>query len=181
MGLDAETGVFMLLFLDLSHDEAVRKGRMRHRGDLREAIFHGAVRRIRPKTMTVAAAFLGLVPMMWAASTGADMMKRVVAPMVGGLVTSFLLELMVYPPLYEMWKGRGLPEAPAGPAEREVPVAEGGAPDSGQLRVSLSPAEVSAFLSGAARKGLPAQRAGRPSRNSLSAFASLRGFSRFTE
>jgi len=110
MGLDAETGVFMLLFLDLSYDDAVRNGRMRHRGDLREAILHGAVRRIRPKAMTVAAAFFGLVPMMWAAGTGADMMKRVVAPMVGGLVTSFVLELLVYPPLYEMWKGRKLPK-----------------------------------------------------------------------
>jgi len=84
MGLDAETGVFMLLFLDLSHDEAVRNGRMRHRGDLRERSSTAPCAAIRPKTMTVAAAFLGLVPMMWAASTGADMMKRVVAPMVAG-------------------------------------------------------------------------------------------------
>jgi Cu(I)/Ag(I) efflux system membrane protein CusA/SilA len=108
MGLDAETGVFMLLFLDLSYDEAVRSGRMRTRADLREAIVHGAVKRIRPKMMTVAAAFTGLMPILWSLGTGADMMKRVVAPMVGGLVTSFLLELLVYPPLYEMWRGRGL-------------------------------------------------------------------------
>jgi Cu(I)/Ag(I) efflux system membrane protein CusA/SilA len=108
MGLDAETGVFMLLFLDLSYDEAVRAGRMRTRADLREAIVHGAVKRIRPKMMTVAAAFTGLMPILWSLGTGADMMKRVVAPMVGGLVTSFLLELLVYPPLYEMWRGRGL-------------------------------------------------------------------------
>ena len=106
MGLDAETGVFMLMFLDLSYDEAVRAGRMRTRDDLREAIVHGAVRRIRPKMMTVAAAFAGLMPIMWSLGTGADMMKRVVAPMVGGLVTSFLLELLVYPPLYEMWTWR---------------------------------------------------------------------------
>ena len=106
MGLDAETGVFMLLFLDLSYQDAVRAGRMRTRDDLREAIVHGAVKRIRPKAMTVAAAFMGLMPIMWSNGSGADMMKRVVAPMVGGLVTSFLLELLVYPPLYEIWKWR---------------------------------------------------------------------------
>jgi Cu(I)/Ag(I) efflux system membrane protein CusA/SilA len=109
MGLDAETGVFMLLFLDLSHREAAEAGKMRNLADLREAIVHGAVKRIRPKAMTVTAAFLGLMPIMWSMGTGADMMKRVVAPMVGGLATSFLLELLVYPPLYEMWKARSLP------------------------------------------------------------------------
>jgi Cu(I)/Ag(I) efflux system membrane protein CusA/SilA len=113
MGLDAETGVFMLLFLDLSYDEAVRQGRMRTRHDLREAIVHGAVKRIRPKLMTVAAAFMGLMPIMWSMGTGADMMKRVAAPMVGGLVTSFILELLVYPPIYEMWKRRSLPAGPS--------------------------------------------------------------------
>jgi Cu(I)/Ag(I) efflux system membrane protein CusA/SilA len=104
MGLDAETGVFMLLFLDLSYQDAVRAGRMRTREDLRQAIVHGAVKRIRPKMMTVAAAFMGLMPIMWSMGTGADMMKRVVAPMIGGLVTSFILELLVYPPIYEIWK-----------------------------------------------------------------------------
>ena len=104
MGLDAETGVFMLLFLDLSYYDAVRAGRMRTREDLREAIIYGAVKRIRPKMMTVAAAFMGLMPIMWSMGTGADMMKRVVAPMVGGLATSFILELLVYPPIYEIWK-----------------------------------------------------------------------------
>jgi Cu(I)/Ag(I) efflux system membrane protein CusA/SilA len=104
MGLDAETGVFMLLFLDLAYDEAVRAGKMRTREDLREAIIHGAVKRIRPKMMTVSAAFLGLMPIMWSLGTGADMMKRVVAPMIGGLFTSFILELLVYPPIYEIWK-----------------------------------------------------------------------------
>ena len=104
MGLDAETGVFMLLFLDLAFHDAVRSGRMRSREDLQEAIIHGAVKRIRPKMMTVAAAFAGLMPIMWSLGTGADMMKRVVAPMVGGLVTSFILELLVYPPIYEIWK-----------------------------------------------------------------------------
>ncbi len=104
MGLDAETGVFMLLFLDLSYDEAVREGRMKTRRDLREAIIHGAVKRIRPKMMTVAAAFIGLLPIMLSQGTGSDMMKRVVAPMIGGLLTSFVLELLVYPPLYELSK-----------------------------------------------------------------------------
>ena len=106
MGLDAETGVFMLLFLDMSYYDAVRAGKMRTKEDLREAIIHGAVKRIRPKMMTVAAAFAGLMPIMWSLGTGADMMKRVAAPMVGGLVTSFILELLVYPPIYEMWKWR---------------------------------------------------------------------------
>jgi Cu(I)/Ag(I) efflux system membrane protein CusA/SilA len=104
MGLDAETGVFMLLFLDLSYYDAVRAGKMRTKEDLREAVIHGAVKRIRPKMMTVCAAFIGLMPVMWSLGTGADMMKRVVAPMIGGLFTSFILELLVYPPIYEIWK-----------------------------------------------------------------------------
>jgi copper/silver efflux system protein len=106
MGLDAETGVFMLLFLDLAWEERVRAGRMRTYADLEDAIVHGAVRRVRPKMMTVTAAFMGLLPIMWSAGTGADMMKRVAAPMVGGLATSFLLELLVYPVIYAIWKWR---------------------------------------------------------------------------
>ena len=113
MGLDAETGVFMLLFLDLAHDEARAAGRLRTRGDLVEAIVHGAVKRVRPKAMTVAAAFMGLLPILWATGTGADLMKRIAAPMVGGLVTSFILELLVYPAVYFLWKGRGLEDGPA--------------------------------------------------------------------
>ncbi len=104
MGLDAETGVFMLLFLDLSYEEARRKGQLRDRGELIEAIIHGAVKRVRPKAMTVMAAFMGLMPIMWSAAIGADMMKRVAAPMVGGLATSFALELLVYPSIYYLWK-----------------------------------------------------------------------------
>jgi Cu(I)/Ag(I) efflux system membrane protein CusA/SilA len=103
-GLDAETGVFMLLFLDLSYDEAKRKGRLRSLAELHEAIIHGAVKRIRPKMMTVMAASMGLMPIMWSAGSGADMMKRVAAPMVGGLFTSFLMELLVYPAIYLLWK-----------------------------------------------------------------------------
>jgi Cu(I)/Ag(I) efflux system membrane protein CusA/SilA len=104
MGLDAETGVFMLLFLDLSHDEAKARGQLRTRGDLVEAIVHGAVKRVRPKAMTVFAAMIGLLPIMWSVGTGADLMKRIAAPMIGGLVTSFLMELLVYPAIYFLWK-----------------------------------------------------------------------------
>src|SRR6188768_2343308 len=106
MGLDAETGVFMLLFLDLAYEERVRQGRMRTAADLEDAIIHGAVRRVRPKMMTVAAAFMGLLPIMWSTGSGADVMKRIAAPMVGGLATSFLLELFVYPVVYAIWRWR---------------------------------------------------------------------------
>jgi Cu(I)/Ag(I) efflux system membrane protein CusA/SilA len=115
MGLDAETGVFMLLFLDLSHDEARAKGRLRTTGDLVEAIVHGAVKRVRPKAMTVFAAFIGLLPIMWSTGTGADLMKRIAAPMVGGLVTSFAMELLVYPAIYLLWKRKEVVEGPASP------------------------------------------------------------------
>jgi Cu(I)/Ag(I) efflux system membrane protein CusA/SilA len=106
MGLDAETGVFMLLFLDLSYYDQVRQGKMRTRTELREAIVSGAVKRIRPKMMTVTAMFMGLVPIMLSMGTGSDMMKRIAAPMVGGVFTSFILELLVYPPIYFFWKWR---------------------------------------------------------------------------
>jgi Cu(I)/Ag(I) efflux system membrane protein CusA/SilA len=112
MGLDAETGVFMLLFLDLSHGEARDRGQLRTTGDLVEAIIHGAVKRVRPKAMTVAAAFIGLLPIMWSIGPGADLMKRVAAPMVGGLVTSFLLELLVYPAIYYLWRRREVVDGP---------------------------------------------------------------------
>jgi Cu(I)/Ag(I) efflux system membrane protein CusA/SilA len=121
MGLDAETGVFMLLFLDLSHADAARRGALRNRGDLREAIVHGAVKRVRPKAMTVFAAMLGLLPIMWSTGTGADLMKRIAAPMIGGLVTSFALELLVYPALYYLWKGKDLAEGPPTPATSQGP------------------------------------------------------------
>jgi Cu(I)/Ag(I) efflux system membrane protein CusA/SilA len=113
LGLDAETGVFMLLFLDLSYEHARRNGLLRTVRDLDEAIIHGAVKRARPKMMTVAAAFMGLLPIMWYTSAGADVMKRIAAPMIGGLLTSFVLELLVYPAIYKVWKRRtelrGLP------------------------------------------------------------------------
>jgi len=104
LGLDAETGVFMLLFLDLSYDAAKKAGMLNTASELDEAIVHGAVKRVRPKMMTVAAAFMGLLPIMWSTATGTDVMKRIAAPMIGGLVTSFLMELVVYPAIYKLWK-----------------------------------------------------------------------------
>ena len=109
LGVDAETGMFMVLYLDLAWQRRVAEGRMRTREDVRKAILAGAVRRIRPKFMTVAAMFLGLVPVLWSASPGSEVMKRIAAPMIGGLATSFLLELIIYPVLYEVWKLRTLP------------------------------------------------------------------------
>ena len=94
----------MLLYLDIAYEEMVRDGRMKSREDLNEAIMHGAVKRIRPKMMTVMAAFMGLLPIMWSAGTGSDVTRRIAAPMVGGLVTSFALELLVYPVIYFIWK-----------------------------------------------------------------------------
>lgn len=108
LGLDAETGVFMLLFLDLAWDDAKARGQLRHARDADEAIVHGAVKRVRPKLMTVAAAFMGLLPILWSTSAGSDVMKRIAAPMIGGLVTSFALELLVYPAIYKLWRGREL-------------------------------------------------------------------------
>ena len=104
MGVDAETGVFMILYLDLAFDQAKKEGRLSSLAGLQEAIMHGAVRRIRPKVMTVACMFLGLVPIMWSTGAGADVMKRIAAPMIGGIFTSFILELVVYPAIYEVWK-----------------------------------------------------------------------------
>jgi Cu(I)/Ag(I) efflux system membrane protein CusA/SilA len=108
-GLDAETGVVMLLYLTLAHRDHEAKGRMRDMEDLEESIVEGAARRIRPKAMTVVAMIAGLLPLLWSDGTGADVMKRIAAPMVGGLVTSFALELLVYPALFAVWKQRSLP------------------------------------------------------------------------
>ncbi len=99
-GLDAETGVVMLLYLKLAHGARERAGRLATFDDLRETIVEGAARRLRPKLMTVATMIIGLVPVLWSTGTGADVMKRIAAPMVGGLVTSFLLELTVYPAIF---------------------------------------------------------------------------------
>jgi copper/silver efflux system protein len=104
LGIDAETGVFMLLYLDLAYEEAKQEGRLRSLADLREAIVHGAAKRLRPKFMTFATTCIGLFPIMWATGTGSDVMRRIAAPMVGGIFTSFLLELLVYPAIYEVWR-----------------------------------------------------------------------------
>ncbi len=108
LGLDAETGVFMLLFLDLAYDEAKKGNRLNTYAELVEAIVHGAVKRVRPKAMTVISAMVGLLPILWSTGTGSDLMKRVAAPMVGGLATSFALELLVYPAVYLLWRRRQL-------------------------------------------------------------------------
>ena len=107
-GLDAETGVVMLLYLRMSHERHRRAGWLRTEADLEEAIVEGAARRVRPKLMTVMAMMIGLLPILWSTGTGADVMKRVAAPMVGGLASSFLLELTVYPAIFAIWKRRAL-------------------------------------------------------------------------
>ncbi len=104
LGVDAETGVFMLLYLDLAYDQAKKEGRMRSLADLQAAIRYGAVQRLRPKFMTVATDFFGMMPIMWSIGAGADVMKRIAAPVIGGIFTSFLLELLVYPAIYQIWK-----------------------------------------------------------------------------
>jgi Cu(I)/Ag(I) efflux system membrane protein CusA/SilA len=104
LGIDAETGVFMLLYLDLAYDERKREGRLSSLSELREAIVHGAAKRLRPKFMTFATTCVGLFPIMWATGAGSDVMKRIAAPMVGGIFTSFVLELLVYPAIYEVWR-----------------------------------------------------------------------------
>ncbi len=105
-GLDAETGVVMLLYLELSHEEWRGKGMLKTMADLKDAIMHGAVKRIRPKIMTVSVILAGLIPVMFSTGTGSDIMKRIAAPMVGGVITSTILELVIYPAIYMLWKGR---------------------------------------------------------------------------
>lgn len=106
LGLDAETGVFMLMYLDMAFGDHVKAGRMNTVADLKDAVIEGAVHRVRPKLMTVAALFMGLVPIMWSMGAGADVMKRIAAPMIGGLLSSFLLELMIYPVIFYLWKAK---------------------------------------------------------------------------
>jgi Cu(I)/Ag(I) efflux system membrane protein CusA/SilA len=103
-GVDAETGVVMLLYLDQSYERFKREGRMRDLTDLQAAVEDGAVKRIRPKMMTVMAILMGLLPIMWSTGAGADVMKRIATPMVGGVITSFILELLIYPVIYTVWK-----------------------------------------------------------------------------
>jgi Cu(I)/Ag(I) efflux system membrane protein CusA/SilA len=103
-GVDAETGMVMLLYLDVTYDRWKQEGRMKSIKDLEGAVMEGAVQRVRPKMMTVLAILMGLLPIMWSSGTGSDVMKRIAAPMVGGIVTSFLLTLLIYPAIYVIWK-----------------------------------------------------------------------------
>ena len=109
-GIDAETGVVMLLYLDLAYNQWKKEGRLRTVNDLKDAIMHGAVKRIRPKIMTVSVILAGLIPILFSSGIGSDVMKRIAAPMVGGIVTSAILELIIYPVLYMIWKGKELKE-----------------------------------------------------------------------
>ena len=107
-GLDAETGVVMLLYLDLAYEKWKKEGLLKTKKDLQNAIMFGAVKRIRPKIMTVSVILAGLIPIMFSHGTGADVMKRIAAPMVGGIVSSTILELIIYPAIYMIWRSRGL-------------------------------------------------------------------------
>ena len=121
-GLDAETGVVMLLYLDHAWEKYRAEGRMTSLGDLYTAVKEGAVQRIRPKIMTVCAILFGLLPIMWSPATqaGADVMKRIAAPMIGGVITSAILELLIYPVIFVIWKKHSLPKrTPTEPLLRE--------------------------------------------------------------
>ena len=107
-GLDAETGVVMLLYLDLAYADWQKKGLMRNLADLRDAIYHGAVKRVRPKAMTASVIIAGLMPIMWSHGTGADVMKRIATPMIGGVITSTVMELVVYPAIFYLWRSQRL-------------------------------------------------------------------------
>jgi len=107
-GLDAETGVIMLLYLELAYAEWKQKGLMRGLADLRDAIYHGAVKRLRPKIMTASVIIAGLAPILWSHGTGADVMKRIAAPMIGGVITSTISVLVAYPAIYYLWRSREL-------------------------------------------------------------------------
>jgi Cu(I)/Ag(I) efflux system membrane protein CusA/SilA len=107
-GVSAETGVIMLIYLDQACHERAERGALSSSGDVDAAVEHGAVERVRPKMMTVTAIIAGLVPILWSQGTGADVMKRIAAPMVGGMVTSTLLTLVVIPAVYSLWKERSV-------------------------------------------------------------------------
>jgi Cu(I)/Ag(I) efflux system membrane protein CusA/SilA len=119
LGVDAETGQVMLLYLDTTYERLKQQGLMRNKADLFHAIYEGAVKRIRPKTMTVATDMIGLLPLLWATGTGADVTRRLVAPLIGGITVSFVMELLVYPVifyLYKRWQHAGASLNPSGPS-----------------------------------------------------------------
>ena len=112
-GIDAETGVVMLIYLDQAYDERVATGRMNDLSDLLAAVKEGAVQRIRPKMMTMAAILFGLLPIMWSNGSGAEIMKRIAAPMIGGVVTSAAMGLLLYPVLYVLWRKHHVSSLPS--------------------------------------------------------------------
>jgi Cu(I)/Ag(I) efflux system membrane protein CusA/SilA len=124
-GVAAETGVVMLLYLDHAYRDRAAGGLLRTRADVDAAVEHGAVERVRPKMMTVVAITAGLLPILWSHGTGADVMKRIAAPMVGGMVSSTILTLVVIPAIYSLWKEREVRRAsrpsPQAPPPRPVP------------------------------------------------------------
>jgi Cu(I)/Ag(I) efflux system membrane protein CusA/SilA len=109
-GLDAETGVVMLLYLDVAYEDFKKRDMLQTRNDLADAIYHGAVKRVRPKVMTISVIVAGLLPIMWSHGTGADVMKRIAAPMVGGVVTSGIMELAIYPIIFYLWRAHRIPK-----------------------------------------------------------------------
>jgi len=134
-GLDAETGVVMLLYLDHAWEKFRSERRMNNMRDLHDAVIEGAVGRVRPKIMTVCAILFGLLPIMWSPVTqaGADVMKRIAAPMIGGIVTSAILELLIYPVVYVIWRRRELPDK----TEEKAPLVPPTLPAPGQNRQRL--------------------------------------------
>jgi Cu(I)/Ag(I) efflux system membrane protein CusA/SilA len=134
-GLDAETGVVMLLYLDHAWDKFKAEQRMNTMKDLHDAVMEGAVQRIRPKIMTVCAILFGLLPIMWSPTlqAGADVMKRIATPMIGGIVTSGILELLIYPVIYVIWRRRELPDQ----TEEQAPLIPPTLIPSGWLRQCL--------------------------------------------
>ena len=114
MGVDAQTGVFMLLYLDLAYENARRLGNVHCLADLRRVIIEGTAMRIRPKFMTVTTMLIGLLPIFWSTRPGSDLMKRIAAPMAGGILSSFLMELLIYPVLYMIWRQREIVTSASG-------------------------------------------------------------------
>ena len=111
----------MLLYLDLAYHDWVKSGRLRTGTDLQDAIYNGAVKRVRPKAMTAAVITGGLLPILWSHGAGADVMKRIAMPMIGGVVTSTLMELAVYPAIFFVWRSRKLAREPVSPTAEIVP------------------------------------------------------------
>ena len=110
-GLDAETGVVMLLYLDQAYEDFKKRGLLKNRNALADAVYEGAVKRVRPKVMTISVIVAGLLPILWSHGSGADVMKRIATPMVGGVITSGVMELLIYPVIFYLWRCRKLPKA----------------------------------------------------------------------